>query len=165
MIFLIENIAKQLRFVKFVLFVFKKIFVFKNHSCSPLIASVIRVLINIREIRAIRVQKRFVFKNPFVFEIQKSSRHTAHHAEAAGDGCEHGNDEIDDSFQGFLFHSFIFFMFTFFFVSFVFFFLQFPFRSLWKRQNDQMTKWPHFPFSCAFACWGFKDNRDNRDNF
>ena len=23
------------------------------------------------------------------------------------------------------------------------FFLQFPFRSLWKRQNDQMTKWPN----------------------
>ena len=95
--------------MKFVLFVFKKIFVFKNHSCSPLIASVIRVLINIREIRAIRVQKPFVFKNPFVFkktfvfEIQKSSRHAAHHAEAAGDGCEYGNDEIDDSFQGFLF--------------------------------------------------------------
>ena len=54
--------------MKFVLFVFKKIFVFKNHSCSPLIASVIRVLINIREIRAIRVQKPFVFKNPFVFK-------------------------------------------------------------------------------------------------
>ena len=115
------------------LFVFKKIFVFKNHSCSPLIASVIRVLINIREIRAIRVQKPFVFKNPFVFkktfvfEIQKSSRHAAHHAEAAGDGREHGNDEIDDSFQGFLFHSFNFLMFTFFFVSFVFFFPSVPF--------------------------------------
>ena len=94
---------------------------FKNHSCSPLIASVIRVLINIREIRAIRVQK------PFVFEIQKSSRHAAHHAEAAGDGREHGNDEIDDSFQGFLFHSFNFLMFTFFFVSFVFFFPSVPF--------------------------------------
>ena len=36
--------------------------------------------------------------------LQKSSRHAAHHAEAAGDGREHGNDEIDDSFQGFLFH-------------------------------------------------------------
>ena len=59
--------------------------------------------------------------------LQKSSRHAAHHAEAAGDGREHGNDEIDDSFQGFLFHSLNFLMFTFFFVS---FFLQFPFRSL-----------------------------------
>ena len=38
--------------------------------------------------------------------LQKSSRHAAHHAEAAGDGREHGNDEIDDSFQGFLFHGF-----------------------------------------------------------
>ena len=78
------------------------LFVFKNHSCSPLIASVIRVLINIREIRAIRVQK------PFVFEIQKSSRHAAHHAEAAGDGREHGNDEIDDSFKVSFFIALIF---------------------------------------------------------
>ena len=69
----------------------------------------------------------FVFKKTFVFEIQKSSRHTAHHAEAAGDGCEHGNDEIDDSFQGFLFHCFNFLMFTFFFVSFVSFFPTVPF--------------------------------------
>ena len=38
--------------------------------------------------------------------LQKSSRHAAHHAEAAGDGREHGNDEIDNSFQGFLFHGF-----------------------------------------------------------
>ena len=38
--------------------------------------------------------------------LQKSSRHAAHHAEAAGDGREHGNNEIDDSFQGFLFHGF-----------------------------------------------------------
>ena len=38
--------------------------------------------------------------------LQKSSRHAAHHAEAAGDGGEHGNDEIDNSFQGFLFHGF-----------------------------------------------------------
>ena len=38
--------------------------------------------------------------------LQKSSRHAAHHAEAAGDGREHGNDEIDNSFQGFLFHRF-----------------------------------------------------------
>lgn len=38
--------------------------------------------------------------------LQKSSRHAAHHAEAAGDGREHGNDEIDDSFPCFLFHSF-----------------------------------------------------------
>ena len=34
------------------------------------------------------------------------SRHAAHHAEAAGDSCEHGNDEIDDVFQCFLFHGF-----------------------------------------------------------
>jgi hypothetical protein len=60
------------------------------------------VLINIREIRAIRVQK------PFVFEIQKSSRHAAHHAEAAGDGREHGNDEIDDSFKVSFFIALIF---------------------------------------------------------
>ena len=66
------------------------LFVFKNHSCS----------------KPIRVQNSFVFKKTFVFEIQKSSRHAAHHAEAAGDGREHGNDEIDDSFQGFLFHGF-----------------------------------------------------------
>ena len=73
---------------------------------------------------------RFVFKNIRVRKskpkIQKSSRHAAHHAEAAGDGCEHGNDEIDDSFQGFLFHSFNFLMFTFFFVSFVSFVSFFP---------------------------------------
>ena len=54
------------------------------------------------EIRAIRVQK------PFVFEIQKSSRHAAHHAEAAGDGREHGNDEIDDSFKVSFFIALIF---------------------------------------------------------
>ena len=41
-----------------------------------------------------------------ISSLQKSSRHAAHHAEAAGDGREHGNDEIDDSFQGFLFHGF-----------------------------------------------------------
>ena len=93
--------------MKFVLFVFKKI-----------ISFVFYIL--------------FVFKN-IILRVQKSSRHAAHHAEAAGDGREHGNDEIDDSFQGFLFHSFNFLMFTFFFVSFVSFvsfFLQFPFRSL-----------------------------------
>ena len=62
--------------------------------------------------------------------LQKSSRHAAHHAEAAGDGCEHGNDEIDDSFQGFLFHSFNFLMFTS-FITFVFPFVPpFPFCSL-----------------------------------
>ena len=77
---MIENIAKQLRFVKFVLFVFKKI-----------ISFVFYIL--------------FVFKN-IILRVQKSSRHAAHHAEAAGDGREHGNDEIDDSFQGFLFHGF-----------------------------------------------------------
>ena len=47
----------------------------------------------------------FVFKN-IILRVQKSSRHAAHHAEAAGDGREHGNDEIDDSFPCFLFHSF-----------------------------------------------------------
>ena len=83
----------------------------------------------IREIREIRVLKKYSF-NQSGIRVQKSSRHAAHHAEAAGDGREHGNDEIDDSLQGFLFHSFNFFMFTFFFVSFVSFFLQFPFRSL-----------------------------------
>ena len=77
-------------------------------------------------------------------EIQKSSRHAAHHAEAAGDGREHGNDEIDDSFQGFLFHSFNFLN-VYFFITLVFpsvspFPFPFPFPSLWKRQNDQMTK-------------------------
>ena len=136
--FFIENIAKQLRFVKFVLFVFKKI-----------ISFVFYIL--------------FVFKN-IILRVQKSSRHAAHHAEAAGDGREHGNDEIDDSLQGFLFHSFNFLMFIFFFVSFVSFFLQFPFRSLWKRQNDQMTKWPNdhiSRFLALFDCGGFKDNRDN----
>ena len=112
----------------------------------------------------------FVFKN-IILCVQKSSRHAAHHAEAAGDGREHGNDEIDDSFQGFLFHSFNFLMFPFFlcfFVSFVFFFPSVPFRSLWKRQNDQMTKWPNdhiSRFLALIACGGFKDNRDNRDNF
>ena len=66
--------------MKFVLFVFKKI-----------ISFVFYIL--------------FVFKN-IILRVQKSSRHAAHHAEAAGDGREHGNDEIDDSFQGFLFHGF-----------------------------------------------------------
>ena len=47
----------------------------------------------------------FVFNN-IILRVQKSSRHAAHHAEAAGDGREHGNNEIDDSFQGFLFHGF-----------------------------------------------------------
>ena len=46
-----------------------------------------------------------MFKN-IILRVQKSSRHAAHHAEAAGDGREHGNDEIDDSFPCFLFHSF-----------------------------------------------------------
>ena len=66
--------------MKFVLFVFKKI-----------ISFVFYIL--------------FVFKN-IILRVQKSSRHAAHHAEAAGDGREHGNDEIDDSFPCFLFHSF-----------------------------------------------------------
>ena len=58
--------------------------------------------------------------------LQKSSRHAAHHAEAAGDGREHGNDEIDDSFQGFLFHGFK--------ILNVYFFLFFLF------ENVKMTK-------------------------
>lgn len=74
--------------------------------------------------------------------LQKSSRHAAHHAEAAGDGREHGNDEIDDSFQGFLFHGFNFLNVSF-FITLVFPSVSpfpFPIPSLWKRQNDQMTK-------------------------
>ena len=85
-----------------------------------------------------------------MFKFQNSklktlhSRHAAHHAEAAGDGREHGNDEIDDGFQGFLFHSFNFLN-VYFFITLVFpsvspFPFPFPFPSLWKRQNDQMTK-------------------------
>ena len=63
--------------------------------------------------------------------LQKSSRHAAHHAEAAGDGREHGNDEIDDSFQGFLFHGFKILIVYFFFITLVFPFVPpFPFRSL-----------------------------------
>ena len=63
--------------------------------------------------------------------LQKSSRHAAHHAEAAGDGGEHGNDEIDDSFQGFLFHGFKILNVYFFFITLVFPFVPpFPFRSL-----------------------------------
>ena len=63
--------------------------------------------------------------------LQKSSRHAAHHAEAAGDGREHGNDEIDDSFQGFLFHGFKILNVYFFFITLVFPFVPpFPFRSL-----------------------------------
>ena len=100
--------------------------------------------------------------------LQKSSRHAAHHAEAAGDGGEHGNDEIDDSFQGFLFHGFKILNVYFFFITLVFPFVPpFPFRSLWKRQNDQMTKWQNdhiSRFLALLACGGFKDNRDNRDN-
>ena len=63
--------------------------------------------------------------------LQKSSRHAAHHAEAAGDGREHGNDEIDNSFQGFLFHGFKILNVYFFFITLVFPFVPpFPFRSL-----------------------------------
>ena len=99
-----------------------------------------------------------------MFEIQKSSRHAAHHAEAAGDGREHGNDEIDDSFQGFLFHSFNFLMFTS-FITFVFPFVPpFPFCSLWKTSkwpNAQMTNYHISRLLALLACWGFNDNRDN----
>ena len=91
--------------MKFVLFVFKKI-----------ISFVFYIL--------------FVFKN-IILRVQKSSRHAAHHAEAAGDGREHGNDEIDDSFQGFLFHGFKILIVYFFFITLVFPFVPpFPFRSL-----------------------------------
>ena len=58
-------------------------------------------------------ERNVTFLNAYpVFKFQNSklktlhSRHAAHHTEAAGDSREHGNDEIDDSFQGFLFHGF-----------------------------------------------------------
>ena len=53
--------------------------------------------------------KNFSIPFPFIFSIPfpfLTSRHAAHHAEAAGDSCEHGNDEIDDGFQCFFFHGF-----------------------------------------------------------
>ena len=71
-----------------------------------------------------RKKRNFFYAYP-VFKFQNSklktlhSRHAAHHAEAAGDSREHGNDEIDDSFQGFLFHSFNFLN-VYFFITLVF---------------------------------------------
>ena len=94
-------------------------------------------------------ERNVTFLNAYpVFKFQNSklktlhSRHAAHHAEAAGDSREHGNDEIDDSFQGFLFHGFNFLNVSF-FITLVFPSVSpfpFPIPSLWKRQNDQMTK-------------------------